>query len=104
MDIKRSFINYIQKSYEPKNPNVFNDFEESSYKEFCEELKKQKVRLSVNEKKELLTIYDESTTGIINLSRMIQDTQFEIDNCVFEIYGIDESVADRIRVDFRMNI
>ena len=73
------------------------EFDLLSFKEFCEELKQQKVKLSASEQMSLLSLFKEKTEEIAKISSQISTLQEKLDDEVFLVYGIDQSFADRIR-------
>ncbi len=94
---KNSFINYITKTYEPKKiTEKLIDFELLTFKEFLEELKKVKVKLSVLQQKDLLDFYEETINEIIDIDMRIKVVQNELDSNVFNIYKTPEEMICRI--------
>lgn len=97
-DAKLSFVNYLIKVYEPKKiSEKLEDFEALSFKEFLDELKKQKVKLTAAQQMELLSLYDEQKSKIQNMSKEINKIHSALDEKVFKIYNISKSEADTIK-------
>ena len=100
---KQLFINYIVSTYEPKAiTNRIASFEKLSFKEFCDELKKQKVKLSASEKMDLLQVYNEITATIASMTAQIKQKQAQLDDIVFSIY--DLSIEDIAFIKSRITI
>jgi hypothetical protein len=96
-DKKYSFIHYIQKTYEPKKiTEKMEDFELLSYKDFVDELKKQKVKLTELQKMELLEIFDDKKETVMKIDLKIKAIQKDLDFMIFDIYKIKEDVIHRI--------
>ena len=97
-DGKRAFLNYIQSAYEPKAiTEKLECFDLLSFKDFCAELKKQKVKLSASAQMDLLPLFDEKNKEVAAVTAQIKMLQLQLDEMVFQIYGIDSDSADRIR-------
>lgn len=94
----RNIISYvIFKSYEPKKiTEKLEDFEELSYKEFVEELKKQKVKLSVSQQMDLFNLYDCTLNDIEEMNMHIDTVLYELDLTVFSVYKIPDDTINRI--------
>ena len=94
---KQKFVKYISRLYEPKSiTSKIENFDELSFKGFCAELKKQKVKMSSSEQMELLTLFDDSVTRLKTISADITIIQRQLDLEVFSIYNIDTQTADKI--------
>lgn len=95
---KRNFIYYIQSAYEPKKiTEKLDGFDRLSFKEFCREMKKQKVKLSASDQMDLLPLFDQKIQEIAAFTSQIRKLQSQLDDEIFAIYGIDSVAADRIR-------
>lgn len=95
---KLNFINYLRSAYEPQNTSErIASFEQLSFKDFCAELKKQKVKLSASEQMSLLPLFKETTKEIAEITTRINKLQTKLDEEVFSIYGIDPTFAARIK-------
>lgn len=104
-DEKKKFLNYIDKVYEPKAiSEKLETFEALTFKEFCSELKKQKIKLSSSEKMDLLPLFDERVKTIGDISRSIEAKQVELDNLVYDIYGIGLDVRSFISNEISIEI
>ena len=104
-DEKKKFLNYIDKVYEPKAiSEKLESFEALSFKEFCGELKKQKIKLSSSEKMDLLSLFEEKVKTIGDISRSIESKQIELDALVYDIYGIDLDVRSFISSEISIEI
>ena len=102
---RQSFIKFIQGAYEPKSiSEKMEDFDRLSFKEFYDELKKQKVRLSSSAQMDLMKLFDEKTDVIRRLSTEIKRAYQKLDAIVFEIYEIDTETAIHIINDVNIEI
>lgn len=94
---KNVFLKYIEKSYEPQNISErLTEFEKTTFKEFCLELKKQKVKLSASQQMDLLSVYEERTKAIEDVTEQINQIYRQLDKTVLSIYKIDNEIAKRI--------
>ena len=97
-DGKKSFLDYIRKRHEPKKISErLEEFDKLSFRDFCAEMKKQKMKLSALEEKELLPLFEADSKNAAGYDAKIKRLQKELDDTVFEIYGIDSATAERIR-------
>lgn len=75
-DSKYSFINYIARTYEPKKiSDKLFEFDEMSFKDFINELKKVKVKLSAIQQKDMLQLYELSAEEIRNVNKQIRSVE-----------------------------
>ena len=104
-DSRKKFINYIQKAYEPKGiPEKLEFFDSLSFKDFCAELKKQKVKLSASEQMDLLQLFEDNVKIIAEESKEINTLYNSLDSEVFNLYGIDALTAKRIQNEIKIDI
>lgn len=104
-DEKIKFIHYIIQVYEPKKTTEkMDNFDAISFKEFCTELKKQKVKLSPSEQMELLTLFENTVKSVSVLRGQAKVMYKKIDDAIYSIYGIDEQTAHRIKVEMPIEI
>ena len=104
-DSRKKFINYIQKAYEPKGiPEKLEFFDSLSFKDFCAELKKQKVKLSASEQMDLLQLFEDNVKIIVEESKEINTLYNSLDSEVFNLYGIDALTAKRIQNEIKIDI
>jgi hypothetical protein len=86
---KNDFIHYIIETYEPKKlSEKLMDFELLSFKDFLEELRKAKVKLTASMQKDLIIVYDEFVDSVSRFTKQIEMKKEELDNVVFNIYNI----------------
>ena len=101
----QSFVKYCNSAYEPKAiTEKLECFYCLSFKEFCEELKKQKVKLSASAQMDLLPLFDQEVQKVASFTAQIKELQSQLDDEVFAIYGIDSATADRIRSEMVIEI
>lgn len=60
------------------------------FKEFIDELKKQKVKLSPKEQMDLMSLFEEKKKELLALSQTIQKEEDEMDATVYQLYGLTE--------------
>ncbi len=96
--LKQKFLHYIQEAFVPqKISEQLGNFEKITFKEFLDELKKQKVKIGALQQMELLSLFEEQKETINGLSNQIEKTQAELDATVFSIYEIPVDVAKSIQ-------
>ena len=104
-NIKRKFIEYIVACYEPKNTtDKMMSFDKMTFKDFCSELKKQKVKLSSSEKMDLLSLYNDKIKEITEITKKINFLQKTIDDIVYKIYGVDDETSKSIEQEISIEI
>lgn len=102
---KQRFVSFISNAYEPKKISErLENFNEISFKEFCAEMKKQKVKLTASQEMDLLTLFDQYKGEIERLSLTITKMQSSLDDIIFEIYDIPSDIAQIIRNNTSIDI
>lgn len=102
-DKKYKFINFICKTYEVKRVTErLREFDKLTFKEFVGELKKQKIKLSVQQQMDLLEMYEEILKDIDSIKRNIRYIQYNLDEIIFVIYNIPKEIQKSI--DFEINL
>ena len=71
-------------------PSKQKNWQTFSYAEFIKELEKQKVKLSLHQKAELETYFQQETNQAHALKTQIDSTDREIDQLVYQLYGLTE--------------
>ena len=88
---KNAFLSRVKDNFEiektSKKLDAFYDFD---FKTFIAELKKQKVKISLNEQVEWEEFFNKYKTEINTLQTEIDKTDQEIDQMVYELYGLTE--------------
>lgn len=103
--VKQTFIKYLCSALEPKRiTEKLESIESISFKDFCLELKKQKVKLSASMQMELLPLFDQKKQEIEAFTSRIKIFQTQLDDEVFAIYGIDSVAANQIRSEMIIDI
>ncbi|MCL1894113.1 MAG: BREX-1 system adenine-specific DNA-methyltransferase PglX [Holophagaceae bacterium] len=91
-DMARQFISYIKSVHSPKSVSEkLSEFYRLNFKDFIDELKKQKVELSPKQEMELLPLFEEKAEEIARLSNLINALDYEVDHLVYSIYGLENS-------------
>ena len=67
-----------------------------SFKDFINELKKVKVKLSAIQQKDMLQLYEFSGEEIRNANKQIKSVEKSLDLLIFNVYKISEETARRI--------
>jgi uncharacterized coiled-coil DUF342 family protein len=73
-----------------KLSNKLKKFYELEFSEFVKELKKKKVSMSLVQQDEWEEYFDSYKSVIVELKTEIDKCDSEIDNMVFELYGLDK--------------
>ena len=95
-NLKNKFIGLVKDNFEVgKISKKLESFNDSDFKTFLIELKKQKVTLSLSDQSEWKDFFEKSKTEINQLQSEIEKTDKEIDQMVYELYGLTE---DEIKV------
>jgi type I restriction-modification system DNA methylase subunit len=92
--IKTNFIKVLQSQYTTININTkLNNWNELSFKDFSKELEKQKIKLTLSEKAELLQYFETEQTKANTIQQTITQTDKEIDTMVYKLYELtDEEI------------
>lgn len=103
--IMQKFIQFLIHAYEPKSiSEKIEAFDTLTFKEFCAEMKKQKVKLSASQQMELLPLFQEKKDEIANLTSQIAEFHAQLDQTVYSIYGLDEESINRISSEIKISI
>lgn len=87
----QKFLRFIESSYHPKTLSTkLQDFHTLDFSEFVPELKKQKVKLSKQEEFDLLDLFETQKAQALDLQQQLEQTDHEIDNMVYALYGLTE--------------
>lgn len=103
--IKQEFTTFIINAYEPrKMSDQLEHFNDNSFKDFCIELKKQKVKLTASQKMELLPLFNERKKQISEFSAHIKTIQLSLDDIIFSIYQIPPTISDMIKENTQFDL
>ena len=87
----RKLLDLLQSKFEiPKLSRKLQSWHELSFKQFLKELKKKKVKLSLQEEAEWMDYFNEQKGKAGELKTQINQTDQEIDAMVYELYGLNE--------------
>jgi type I restriction-modification system DNA methylase subunit len=90
-EIKTKFIKlFISKYNDLKITNKLEDWINLDFNSFSKELQKQKIKLSLTEQSEWLEYFEKEKAKAIELQNEINKTDKEIDDMVYELYGLTE--------------
>ena len=85
------FLSRIQSNFTIEKPsNKLKEFYNYDFKTFLSELKKKKVTLTLKQQDEWEQYFNEYKTEINNLQQQITQTDKEIDQLVYKLYGLTE--------------
>jgi len=86
-----SLVSLLNSKYEiEKTSKKLQNWHELNFAEFLKELKKQKIQLTLNEESEWMQYFNEQKQKAIALKTEIDKTDREIDQMVYELYGLTE--------------
>lgn len=101
----QKFLNYISEVYEPKKISErLESFESLSFKEFLDELKKQKVKLTASQQMDLMPLYATKRQSLENISAEIKEIHMQLDMKVFDIYGLSVAEVDIISKSINIDL
>ena len=85
------FLHRLSENYEGiKITTVLQTFDQLDFKGFVAELKKQKIKLTLVQQDEWEDYFNQYRQACQELSEQIQTTDNEIDNKVFDLYGLTQ--------------
>ncbi|MCC6516808.1 MAG: Eco57I restriction-modification methylase domain-containing protein [Chitinophagales bacterium] len=92
--VKTNVIKLLQSQYATININTkLSNWNELSFKDFIKELEKQKIKLIISEKAELMQYFEAEQTKANNIQQIINQTDKEIDQMVYKLYELtDEEI------------
>ncbi len=89
--IKTNVVKLLQSRYAGINITTkLGNWNELSFKDFCKELEKQKIKLSIAEQAELMQYFEQEQTKANTLQQTITQTDKEIDQMVYKLYELTE--------------
>jgi len=92
-EIKEKFQRSLQREFPEeleKLPKKLQDWHELSFGDFVKELKKKKIKLSLSQQAEWEDYFLEEQQKALDLQAQINTTDAEIDQMVYELYGLTE--------------
>ena len=90
-EISQKFQRALEREFALDNlPKKLQDWYLLSYREFIKELEKKKVKLSLSQKAEWEDYFLQESKKALALKTDIDTTDKEIDNMVYELYGLTE--------------
>jgi type I restriction-modification system DNA methylase subunit len=99
--LKSNFIDFLKSKFEHiKLNNKFNNWYEIDFKIFLRELEKNKVQLSLDKEAEWMQYFEEQKLKILELKTEIQQIDIEIDDMVFELYGLTKEERQIVENSF----
>lgn len=88
--IHNKFISVLKSNFTLKISQTINEFYLFDFKIFINELKKQKINLSLNQQSEWIEFFNENQKKLSELSKQTNTFIKEIDLMVYELYGLTE--------------
>ena len=93
-DKRSRFLRRLSDNFEGvKITTALQQFDTMDFKGLMAELKKQKIKLSLSQQDEWEDYFNERVAECQDLSAQIKATDNEIDNRVFDLYGLTEEVS-----------
>ena len=90
-EISAKFQRTCERKFENLNLNKkLQDWYNLSYADFIKELTKQKIKLSLSEEAEWADYFDQEKSKALEIQSKIATTDKEIDQMVYELYGLSE--------------
>ncbi|EAR14717.1 Eco57I restriction-modification methylase domain-containing protein [Robiginitalea biformata] len=87
--INQSFCRHLQEKFNfEKLSKRLKNWSKQNFAEFLKELKKQKIKLTLSEEGEWLFYFNEQKDKVQVLQNQIDQTDREIDQMVYELYGL----------------
>lgn len=88
---QQRFLNRLKENFDGvKITGALTKFDESDFKTFVSELKKQKIALSLKQQDEWEEYFNDYKSECNQLSAQITETDKSIDTMVYELYGLTE--------------
>lgn len=93
--IKSNVVKLLQSQYSGIHINTkLSNWNELTFKDFIKEVEKQKIKLSISEKAELMQYFEGEQTKANTIQQTITQTDKEIDTMVYKLYELtDEEIA-----------
>lgn len=93
--ISVNFFKLLHSRYSGINiNNKIEKWNELTFKDFCKELEKQKIKLSISEQAELMQYFEQEQTKANTIQQTITQTDKEIDTMVYKLYELtNEEIA-----------
>jgi hypothetical protein len=91
-ELKTNFLNFLKSELKPaKISKKLENWQELDWEAFKKELKKSKTKdLDLQERKEWLSYFTEQKEKAVQIQKIIDRTDREIDRMVYELYGLTE--------------
>ncbi|WP_375561426.1 Eco57I restriction-modification methylase domain-containing protein [Bernardetia sp. OM2101] len=94
---KARFLRSLSNSFElEKMPKKLENFYELDFRGFLKELEKKKITLSLFKQEEWQDYFEANKKEVLTIYNQIQTTDKQIDNLVFELYGLSEAEIEII--------
>ncbi|MDX9881690.1 MAG: TaqI-like C-terminal specificity domain-containing protein [Prolixibacteraceae bacterium] len=92
VELKNKFVQLIRSKWANlKITSKLNDWYNLTFEEFRKELEKQKVKLTLQEQSEWLQYFNEQKQKARQIQEIINQTDKEIDNLVYQLYELTEN-------------
>jgi hypothetical protein len=90
-NVLNNFIEHLKSKYTfVKISRALNNWHDLTFGDFLKELKKAKIQLSLSEEAEWMAYFNEQKQKALALKTEIDNTDKQIDQMVYELYGLTE--------------
>ncbi len=90
-NVKVQFINLLLGKFTIKKLSTkIRNWEELDFRQFLQELKKAKIKLTLVEQEEWMTFFNEKKKKALSIKTSIEQINKEIDQMVYQLYGLTE--------------
>ncbi|MBN1252682.1 MAG: N-6 DNA methylase [Bacteroidales bacterium] len=90
-NLLENFISHFQSKFDiEKLSNRIQNWHELNFKDFLNELKKFKIKLTLSEEAEWMQYFNDQKNKVQLLKEEIEKTDKEIDQMIYELYGLSE--------------
>ncbi len=97
----KTLLELIQNKYNNNLSKKLNEWFSLEVKEFLQELKKSKINLSLSQESEWMNYFKEQKQKAIELKAEIDKTDKEIDQMVYELYGLTTEEIEIVESSFK---
>lgn len=88
---KKKFSNRVLTNFNLKKLSKLKNFENLDFSQFHTQLKKQKIKLTLEQQDQWEVYFNKHKSSILHLQDEINQKDKEIDNMIYEIYGLNKT-------------
>jgi len=97
-DKTKQFVDWIVSFYSPKSVSEkVWEFYKLDFREFIDELKKQKIVLTARQQMEFMPLFNEKSEEINRLTHIIDKLDYELDCIVYKLYSLTQKEIDIVK-------